>query len=158
MVTATPVGSSLDVSVVREGKRQDYKVQVADLAQIFPDRFGNGNEAAPDKREGTTVSFGMAITNMTERQLETLGIKEKGGVQVVEVEPSSFAEDIRLQKDDVIVAIAGHPVNNLEDVKKVQATLKPGDAVQFRILRRAAANSNKWDYMFLAGFLPAKQQ
>ena len=40
MVTATPMGNSLDVTVVREGKRQNFKVQVADLAQIFPDRFG----------------------------------------------------------------------------------------------------------------------
>ncbi|MGB7762593.1 MAG: Do family serine endopeptidase [Bryobacteraceae bacterium] len=157
MVTATPVGNSLDVTVVREGKRQNLKVEVADLAQIFPERFGAGNEASPDKQEGTTVSFGMDIMNMTERQLETMGIQEKGGVQVVEVEPSSFADDIRLQKGDVIIAIAGRPVLNLDDVKRVQATLKPGDAVQFRILRRQKPNSNKWDYMFLAGFLPAKQ-
>ena len=111
----------------------------------------------PEKEEGTTVSFGMDIMNMTDRQLETMGIQEKGGVQVVEVEPSSFADDIRLQKGDVIIAIAGRPVLNLDDVKRVQATLKPGDAVQFRILRRQKPNSNKWDYMFLAGFLPAKQ-
>jgi len=76
------------------------------------------------------VSFGMTIETLAERQIETLGIKEKGGVRVIEVEPNSFAEDIRLQKGDVIIAIAGSMINNIEDVKKVQATLKPGDAVQ----------------------------
>ena len=157
MVTSTPVGNSLDVTVVREGKRQNLKVQVADLAQIFPDRFGNGNEAAPEKQEGTTVSFGMTIETLAERQIETLGIKEKGGVRVIEVEPNSFAEDIRLQKGDVIIAIAGQHINNIEDVKKVQATLKPGDAVQFRVLRREAPNSTTWTNYYLAGFLPAKQ-
>jgi serine protease Do len=157
MVTATPVGNSLDVTVVREGKRQNVKVQVADLAQIFPERFGNGNEAAQAKQEGTSVSFGMEIEKLTEQQIETLGIKEKGGVRVVEVEPNSFAEDIRLQKGDVIVAIGGQRVNSIEDVKKVEATLKPGDAVQFRILRRAAPNSTNWVSLYLAGFLPAKQ-
>jgi serine protease Do len=157
MVTSTPVGNSIDVTVVREGKRQNIKVQVADLAQIFPDRFGNGNEAAPEKQEGTTVSFGMTIETLAERQIETLGIKEKGGVRVMEVEPNSFAEDIRLQKGDVIIAIAGQHINNIEDVKKVQATLKPGDAVQFRVLRREAPNSTTWTNYYLAGFLPAKQ-
>jgi serine protease Do len=158
MVTATPVGNSIDVTVVRERKRQNFKVQVADLARLFPERFGNGNETAQEKEEGTSVSFGMSIQTLSERQIETLGIKEKGGVQVVEVEPNSFAEDIRLQKGDVIIAIGGQHVNSTEDVKKVQATLKPGDAVQFRVLRRTGGpNSANWTYAYLAGFLPAKQ-
>jgi len=158
MVTATPVGNSIDVTVVRERKRQNFKVQVADLARLFPERFGNGNETAQEKEEGTSVSFGMSIQTLSERQIETLGIKEKGGVQVVEVESNSFAEDIRLQKGDVIIAIGGQHVSSTEDVKKVQATLKPGDAVQFRVLRRTGGpNSTNWTYAYLAGFLPAKQ-
>jgi serine protease Do len=156
IVTATPVGNSLDLTVVREGKRQNIKVEVADLARIFPDQYGNGNEAAPEQQQGTTVSFGMTIETLTPRQIETLGIPEKGGVRVLDVEPNSFAEDIRLQKGNVIVAIAGHRVNSTEDVKKVQATLKPGDPVQFRVLRQQGPNSTKWDYGFVAGFLPAK--
>ena len=157
MVTSTPIGNSIDVTVVRQGKRQDLKVQVADLARIFPERFGNGNDTAQEKQEGTSVSFGMSIQTLTDRQIEALGIKEKGGVQVVEVEPNSFAEDIRLQKGDVIIAIGGHAIASTEDVKKVQATLKPGDAVQFRIMRRAGPTSTTWTYAYLAGFLPAKQ-
>jgi len=157
VVTATPVGNSIDVTVVRQGKRQNFKVQVADLARLFPERFGNGSETAQEKQEGTSVSFGMSIQTLSERQIETLGIKEKGGVQVVEVEPNSFAEDIRLLKGDVIIAIGGQHVNSTEDVKKVQATLKPGDAVQFRVLRRAGPSSTTWTYFYLAGFLPAKQ-
>jgi serine protease Do len=156
IVTATPVGNSLDLTVVREGKRQNVKVEVADLARIFPEQYGNGNEAAPEQQEGTAVSFGMTIETLTQRQIETLGIPEKGGVRVLDVEPNSFAEDIRLQKGNVIIAIAGHRVNSTEDVKKVQATLKPGDAVQFRVLRQQGPNSTKWDYGFVAGFLPAK--
>jgi serine protease Do len=156
VVTATPVGNSLDVTVVREGKRQNFKVQVADLAQIFPERFGNGTEAAPEKQAGTSVSFGMTIENLGDRQMETLGLKEKG-VRVTEVEPNSFAEDIRLQKGDVIIAIAGQHISSIEDVKKVQATLKPGDAVQFHVLRQAGPNSTSWTSFFFAGFLPAKQ-
>jgi serine protease Do len=156
IVTSTPVGNSLELTVVREGKRQGFKVVVADLARVFPERFGNGGEAVPDKDEGTTVSFGMSIESLTERQIETLGIPEKGGVRVIEVEPNSFAEDIGLRKGIVIVSIAKQRVNSIDDVKKVQATLKPGDAVQFRILRQTAANPPKWEYGFVAGFLPAK--
>jgi len=158
IVTATPIGSYIDVTVVRQGKRQDYKVQVADLTHLFPEQFGTGNEPAPAPAEATSVSFGMSIQTLAERQIETLGIKEKGGVQVVDVETNSFAEDIGLRRGDVIIAIGAHPVASTEDVKRVQATLKPGDAVQFRILRRTGGpNSTTWASTFLAGFLPAKQ-
>ena len=47
-VTSTPVGNSLNITVIREKKRSDYKVVVGDLAQLFPDKFGGGSEAAPD--------------------------------------------------------------------------------------------------------------
>jgi len=130
---------------------------VADLARLFPERFGNGAETAPAQPEATSVSFGMSIKTLTDKQIENLGIKEKGGVQVVEVEPNSFAEDIGLQRGDVIIAIGSHPIASTEDVKKVQSALKPGDAVQFRILHRAGGpNSTEWTSGFLAGFLPAK--
>ena len=155
VVTATPVGNTLDLTVVREGKRQNVKVQVADLAQIFPERFGNGDQNAPEQQQGTPVSFGMTIENLTDRQVEALGLKDKG-VRVTDVEPDSFAEDIRLAKGDVIVAIAGQRTATIDDVKKVQATLKPGDAVQFRVLRQDPT-SKAWTANFLAGFLPAKQ-
>jgi len=55
----------------------------------------------------------------------------------------------------VIISINRVPVNSLEDVKKVQATLKPGDAVAFHVLRRAPGNNGTWQSQYLAGTLPA---
>jgi serine protease Do len=158
VVTATPVGNTVDITVYRDGKQMPFKVKVADLAQVFPDRFGNGQDTGAQKPEGATVSFGMSIQNLTDRQHDTLGIKEKGGVQVVDVEPNSFADDIGIGRGDVILSINHQPVSSTEDVKKIQTTLKPGDAVAFRILRRAGQNSTTWQSQFVAGTLPASQQ
>jgi S1-C subfamily serine protease len=98
----------------------------------------------------------MSIQNLTERQRENLGLKEKGGVQIVDVDPNSFAEDIGLARNDVIVSINRVPVNSLEDVKKVQATLKPGDAVAFHVMRRIGQGANgTWQSQYVAGTLPA---
>ena len=153
MVTATPVGSPLNITVEREGKRENLKVVVGDLAQIFPDRFGNRDESSKSA-EATTVSFGMQIQNLTEKQQESLGLKQKGGVQVVSVEPSSFADDIRLQTGDVIVSINRVPVNTKEDITRIRDTLKPGDAVQFRVMRKTGRNGTDWSTNFVAGTLP----
>ena len=151
-VTVTPIGSALNITVEREGKRHELKVVVADLAQIFPERYGNGREDSTKNIEPTSVKFGMTLQSLTEQQADRLGIKQKGGVQVLSVEPSSFAEDIGLQKGDVIVAVNRQPVNSRDDIDKFSNTLKPGDAVQFRVLSKG--QNNDWSARYAAGTLP----
>jgi serine protease Do len=152
-VTATPVGSALNVTVARNHQRENIKVVVGDLAQIFPERFGGPNDEATSKRDATTMSFGMSIVNLNDRMRQTLGIKQTGGVQVTEVEANSFAEEVSLQPNDVILSINNQAVNSTEDVKRLQQTLKPGDAVAFRILRRPNRNG-EWQSSYVAGTLP----
>jgi len=151
-VTSTPLGSSLNITVEREGRRHDLKVVVADLAQIFPEQYGNGSEDSV-KSEPTTVKFGMQIQNLTEQQADRLGIKQKGGVQVISVEPGSFSDDIGLLPGDVIVSVNRQPVNSTEDIARFSSTLKPGDAVQFRVLSKG--RNNDWTPRFAAGTLPS---
>jgi serine protease Do len=153
IVTATPVGSSLDIGVLRNGKRQNFKVVVGNLAQIFPEEFGGGRQDNPSQSEGTTVSFGMTINPLTDSKRETLGIKEKGGVMVSEVEPGSFAADVGLERNDLILEINRHAVNSVEDIKKIQGTLKPGDPVMFRVLHHDPRR-NEWATVLLPGTLP----
>jgi len=153
-VTATPLGSSLNIAVEREGKRHDLKVVVADLAQIFPEQYGNGKDTDfKNSIEPTSAKFGMQIQSLTEQQADRLGIKQKGGVQVMGVEPGSFAEDIGLQSGDVIVAVNRQAVNSAEDITKFGNALKPGDAVQFRVLNKG--RGNEWTPRYAAGTLPS---
>src|ERR1039458_1325991 len=151
-VASTPLGTPLSITVERDGKSHDLKVVVADLAQVFPEQYGNGREASTKNGEPATVKFGMQIQNLTEQQADRLGIKQKGGVQVKSVEPSSFAEDIGLQPGDVIVAINRQTVNSTDDIGKFSSALKPGDAVQFRVLSRGPGND--WSPRYAAGTLP----
>jgi serine protease Do len=151
-VASTPVGTPLNITVEREGKRHDLKVVVADRAQLFPEQDANGPQDSTPNGEPASVKFGMQIQNLTEQQADRLGIKQKGGVQVKSVEPSSFAEDIGLQPGDIIVSVNRQPVNSTADISKFGATLKPGDAVQFRVLARGPGND--WSARYAAGTLP----
>jgi serine protease Do len=157
MVTATPVGNTLNVTVLRDGKRDEHKVVVGNLAQIFPDKFGGSEQTEQAKPEGTTVSFGITIVPLTDRQLDSAGLKNRGGVRVSEVDTGSFADDIGLASGNIILSINGHDVNSVEDVKRIQATLKPGDAVKFHVLRRENPRTNEWTSDYLAGMLPASR-
>jgi serine protease Do len=156
-VTSTPLGTALNVTAMRDGKRESFKVVVGDLAEVFPDEFGAGKKAEPDKTENTTARFGMSIQNLTDAQRQNLGIKEKGGVQISTVEPDSFAEDIGLAARDILLSINRQPVNSFDDVRRIQSTLKPGDAVAVRILRQDRG-SREWTSQFLAGTLPLGAQ
>jgi serine protease Do len=157
-VTSTNVGTALKVTALREGKRQEFSVVVADLARVFPDRFGSGREeeqARPD--ESTQARFGMSIENLSSARRENLGIKQSGGVLVSNVEPGSFAEDIGMLKGDVLLEINRKPVNSVDDVKAIQSSLHPGQAVAFRVLR-SGGRGGDWTSVFVAGTLPATPQ
>jgi serine protease Do len=99
----------------------------------------------------------MSIQNLTDAQRQNLGIKEKGGVQIGSVETDSFAEEIGLAPKDILLSINRQPVNNVDDVRRIQNTLKPGDAVALRILRQDRGSKN-WNAEFVAGTLPNSPQ
>jgi len=73
----------------------------------------------------------------------------------VHVEEGSFAEEIGLQDNDVIVWLNRHTVTSVDDVRKIQAPLKPGDAVAFVIERPTGARGGvEYIRRTLSGTLP----
>jgi serine protease Do len=150
-VTSTAIGTTVTITVLRERQKQDFKVVVADLAKVFPDRFGNGKEEEAGPAENAQALFGINIENLTDARRDNMGIKQHG-VLIASVEQSTFAEDIGMRKGDVIVEINRQPVHSTDDVTRIQKTLKPGDAVAFRVLRQTSRT--EWTPLFLAGSLP----
>jgi serine protease Do len=92
-----------------------------------------------------------------------MDLKEKGGVRVQEVEPNSFADDLKLAPGDVILSIGyvdkgvpvTQPVTSVEDVKRVQAQLKPGDSVKLHTMHRDNPRGGAWYSVYRAGVVPS---
>ncbi len=107
----------------------------------------------------TQVKFGVSIQNLTQGLRDRMGFEEKGGVLVTGVTPDSFAEDVGVVPRDIIIAINRQPVSfDRDDVQRIQAKLKPGDAVAFRVMRGGAAagraaRADMWQSFFAAGTL-----
>ncbi len=76
-VTSTPIGQAVNVTVLREGKRQDLHVIVGDLAQIFPETFGSGGAPEVAKGPATAVDFGMTIKDLTVGMRDSMGLNHK---------------------------------------------------------------------------------
>lgn len=162
-VSEMPVGSQANMTVDRDGKRLDFKLIIMDRAEVYKDdpRFAGmrtepQEEEAP-KPEATQARFGMKIRALTEGDREAMGLQGKNGVMVTSLDPGSFAEDIGILEKDVVLSINRQPVSNIDDVRKIQGSLKAGDAIAFRIMRSQTDLRNrapKWISLFVSGTLP----
>ena len=163
-VADTPIGEKLTITVDRNGKRMDLAAVVADRAEVFKDepqfaRFRKHEEPAPGV-ETSEAKFGIYVRPLTPEDKQSMKLESDRGVVVTRVQEASFAAEIGVRDNDVIVSINRQPVGGIEDIKKIQSTLKGGDAVAFRVMRpnpfagRPANAGPRFAGMFLSGTLP----
>jgi serine protease Do len=139
-VSDMPVGTPCTLSVDRDGKKLEFKLVVQDRVKVYWDEKRIAGDTIPtangeeEKAEvSKLVTFGIGVRPLTD---DEKGLTpDKRGMIVTRVEPNSFASDIGMEERDIIVSVDRHPINSIEDVKKVQSTLKPGDPVVFRVIR-----------------------
>ena len=164
-VADTPVGTPVDLSVDRDGKKMDFKVTIMDRAEVFKDRpeFAELQQPQspddPAKAQEGQYKFGIKLHALSDAERTTMGIQNKGGLVVRSVDEGSFAEDMGLMEKDVILAINRQAVASVDDVVRIQSTLKPGDPVAIRILRATPAGpgrSPEWNTMFVSGSIPTR--
>jgi S1-C subfamily serine protease len=101
----------------------------------------------------------MKIRVMNESDRATAELKEKKGVVVTTVDTNSFADDLGLMENDVIVGINRDAVTSPEDVQRIQASLKPGQAIAVHVYRNLALGGQappQWQSFFLSGTVPGK--
>jgi serine protease Do len=170
-VSQTPVGTRVPLTILRDNKTMNVTIEVADRAKIIAGgtRGTRAPEAGGEPEEGQqSAKFGIKVQNIRPADREQMGLGDSAGVVVSSVDANSFAEDVGLQNGDVLVAINRQPVNSTGDVTRLAGTMKPGDAVAFKVMRSAGPAAPRrqnaqgdqeaaWQPLFLAGTLPAGQ-
>jgi serine protease Do len=144
-------GSKVKLTFVRNGKKQDATVTIADRAKLFASRLGeeeeNQNEETPKASK-----FGVTVRNITPDLADRLGIAAGRGVVVQDVKQGSFAEDLGLNRGDVVLEVNKQPVNTPDDFVKIESSMKSGQDVVFLVRPRGARAQD--GTIFLAGTLP----
>jgi len=144
-------GTKVTLGFVRNGKKQETAVTVADRAKLFAARLGddeeNGEEAAPKESK-----LGLTVGAVTSEMADRLDIPAGKGVIVKDIKPSSFADDVGLTRGDVILEINKQAVNSEEDFSRISSSLKSGQDVVFLVRQRGAGRQD--GTIFLAGTLP----
>jgi serine protease Do len=156
-----PAGTEVNIGLDRGGQKLEKKVAIADRAKVFENdpRFARNRPKMTDPEKGTetTAKFGIGIQPLTPTDRKEMNFEEQGGVRVTVVEEGSFAEEIGVREKDIIVSINRQAVASFDDVKRIQAKLKGGDPVAFRVMRGiqgARRGQIDWQGIYLAGSLP----
>ncbi len=143
-------GSKVDLGFVRNGKPENATVIVADRAKLFAARLGEDQEN--DEANAPKPSkMGVTVRKLTPEMADRLDIAAKG-VIVEDVKPGSFAEDIALNRGDVILEINKQPVNSEEDFAHIESSLKSGQDVVLLVMQRGSSKQD--GTIFKAGTLP----
>ena len=144
-------GSQVALGYVRNGKKEQATVTVADRAKLFASRLGEDDEGG----EGTAPKqskLGVIVHPLTPEMADRLNVPSDKGVVVQDVKPGSFADDVGLTRGDIILEINKQPVNSEDDFDRIQANLKSGQDVVFLVRQRGGGRNA--GTIFLAGTLP----
>lgn len=125
IVGSTPVGTSVDVGVIRDGQKKTLKVKIGELKE----------EKEPLEVAKAEPELGMTVEEITPQLAESLGLSEKTGLVVMQVESNSPADEAGLKQGDIILEIDQVPAKDLEGFLKKIREYNTGDTILFLIKR-----------------------
>jgi serine protease Do len=125
LVSETPVGKTVDVTVIRENKEVKIAIRVEEMTE----------EKIAAQSSAPVLSFGMKVDNITPQWRQQFGTTEKSGALVVEVEQGSLADEAGIQRGDVIKEVNRKAVKNLTDFNVAMAKSGKGQPILFFLKR-----------------------
>ena len=125
-------GSTVKLTVVRDGKEQSLDVTLAERKAAETER-DDEEGGANGERSG---AFGMAVEPLTRERARELGIQASSGVLVADVQPGGRAADAGLRPGDVIIEVDRRPVSNPEALR---AALNDGTKPALVLVQRGPA-------------------
>jgi serine protease Do len=128
IVASTPVGKTVTVKLLRDGKEVERQTKVGEMEEE------NTSAAA---KSPSHPSLGVTVQNLTPQIARELGLKKSVGVVVTGVEPGSPAAEAMIQVGDVIQKVNRKPVKNVDDFVKIVEKAKGGGSLLLLVQRGA---------------------
>jgi serine protease Do len=119
-------GSDTRVSVMRDGKEQQFNVRLGEL----PQRAGAEARGGSSNGDGA----GLTIEPLTRETARELGVKATSGLVVTDVRSGSRAADAGLREGDVIEEVDGQKVATADSLRSALA--KPGKGPALLLVHR----------------------
>jgi serine protease Do len=127
-VAETEVGKKVIVGIVRDGKHLDIPAVVAEIAD-------EAREVQPRKGPEIEKNLGIVVQNITPDIARHLGVKDRKGVIVTDIQPGSPAEDGDLRPGDIIKEINKKPISSVGDFREILKTVRSRDGIVMLVKR-----------------------
>lgn len=127
-VRSKPLGSTLDIGVVRRGKELKLKVETGSLTEEQFARIRGGvprNSTPPPE----VVPLGIEVAPLSPELREKFGLTQEKGVVITGVRPGSPAADLDLTPGMVITDLDYKSVDTLEDYQQLVKKADPAKGV-----------------------------
>jgi serine protease Do len=139
IVADTPIGKTVNIDVLRKGKKQTLRITVQKLADdTKPDKAAKTPPPPAPKNQSKLSQLGLSVGMLD--GAARAKFKIGGGVQgviVTAVDPASPAAEKNLKPADVIVQVGGQAAKTPDDVsRQVDADAKAGKKVEMLLINR----------------------
>jgi serine protease Do len=128
-VAVSTIGQELEVSVLRNGKREELTVVI-----------GNLEDAIKILSSSVEERLGVKVRSTTSQEVEKHGLGTRQGVAISWVNPKGPLGKIGFEVGDIILEINGQPVEGVESFVALASTLKPHQKIAVVALDHRSGN------------------
>ena len=139
IVADTPIGRTVDIDVLRKGRKQTLHIYVARLKDGPADRPGKAPSAPQPPKKGSKASqLGLTLGTLDKAARGRFNVPAGAeGVLVTDVSTGSAAADQNFRPGDVIVEVQSQKVRSPADVEsRIAADIKAGRKVALMLVNR----------------------
>ena len=139
IVADTAIGKTVNIDVLRKGKKEVLRVTVAKLDDSEPAPAPKTNKpAVPTKPNSKLSQLGLSLGALDgDARTKYHLASDIQGVVVTDVDPDSLAAEKNLRPGDVIVEVQSQPVHSPDDVAHhIEADSKAGKKVELLLVNR----------------------
>ena len=130
IIADIPVGDTAVVTVIRNGKQEKIKVNIA--------KRDAKETASKTTKEKPDDDLGIRVTDITPEMVQRYELPEKSGVIVTNLAPDGKAAEAGLQPGDVIKEINHQEINSLDDYRKAIAAAESAKEISIFVRRQRA--------------------
>ena len=124
VIAESGVGNSVAIKVLRNGKQETFKVELAQRKKAK-----DAPENVKAERKDHENELGIRVTLITPEIARRFKMRETAGVVVMQVEPGSKAEKAEILRGDLIKEINHQPIKTVSDFTEVLSSIKKGEEV-----------------------------
>lgn len=122
-VANTTIGQEITMTVLRKGKSLDVKVKIGDL-----------QDAVKKLAASLNKRLGVVVKSVTDKEAQEYGLHESKGVVITSLQPDGILGKAGFEVNDIILAINGQPVSDVQSFVNLIESLPPRHWVQFLVL------------------------